>query len=653
MGVTVPGIEKDTQPQHYKTRSEHDYYIALCRFSSKHFGFLSPLEPKVSKELKSAISFLRWDIKPRDVVILSRFALVFGFIALLAVNLSAFAFGYFSLIVFMFSMAIPIALAQLSTDYPKTEANLERLDSIGNAPSILTQLVIYLKQNPNLEKALEFVTKYSEGRIADDFKKALWSCLLGYKINLKEEIGKIAMRWGRYLNEFKRSLYLVRSAVVEKNEIKRNQTLDKAIQISLEGVVSKIQEYTNKLYIPTLFLFSFGTVLPLVIISLLPIFAFLGKEMSSPLQMFLLLVLSLMAIYFYSNRIISQRPAAFSTIRIPELSHYPKYGYLRFIIGKKNYDFNGLPYLTLLFIAISFPGILFLIGQIPGISLLPGFLTDLLKGFNTLTIIWATGAVIALYCYGTAVYKKGIRDEIESLEKEMVDGTYQIASRLGEGHSPEEAISFIGETMPGTKFGELMEKTDRIIKSRHATVEEAFFNSEYGTLKRVYSKNFKLIMQLFIISLKKGVQQCSSMLFTISNHFDQLKKTEEKLKETLRNSLSMMRTTAAIFAPMITGLVITLQQIMQEGLKSAQEKMSTLGTETFSLSFLKAPSLSVEMLQLISGVYMIVLAVLLIRYVTLLEYGKDEVLLRMEIAKNVPIALFIFTFTLVLSRIIL
>ena len=53
------------------------------------------------------------------------------------------------------------------------------------------------------------------------------------------------------------------------------------------------------------------------------------------------------------------------------------------------------------------------------------------------------------------------------------------------------------------------------------------------------------------------------------------------------------------------------------------------------------------------GVYMIVLAILLIRYIVLLEFGKDEVMLKTEIAKNVPIALFIFTFTLIFSRFML
>ncbi len=172
-------------------------------------------------------------------------------------------------------------------------------------------------------------------------------------------------------------------------------------------------------------------------------------------------------------------------------------------------------------------------------------------------------------------------------------------------------------------------------------------------MRKVYSKNARLILRIFVTTLKKGVDHCAQTLFTMSNHFEQLRKTEKKLKEMLRNSIAMMRMTASVFAPMITGLVVTLQQMIQSGVESAKEKLEGLGYEYFNLSFLKNPGLSVEMLQLVAGVYMLILAILLIRYATLLEYGKDEVMLKSELAKNIPIALFIFTATLILSRILL
>lgn len=653
--ITVPELEEYEVPYSQKIMGLKDYYLELAKFSSRKFPQLGDETAKVSEELKLSLKSLGWKIQPYQVINLSYFVLALSAIVLVIINVLAILLTKdISPIIIISSIAAPFLLGYFVTEYPKSEAHLERIEALSNAPSILTQMVIYLKQNPNLEKAVEFVSKYSEGKIVDDLKNALWESLMGHKVSIKIELGKIAQKWGDELVELKRSIYLIRAAVSEKNEIKRNHTLDHAINIALEGVMSKIQEYTNKLYLPTLFLFSFGTVLPLVIISLLPIFSFIGKEVSSPIQMFLLLTFSLIAIYIYSGRIIVQRPPAFSNIKLPEfVPGYPKPSDLRFKFGKINFEFNAFYYTIAVFLVIAFPGIIFMTGQIPGLQLAQNPFSQLLKGFNTLTIIWAFGIAVTLYAYGSSWYKQELRQKVENLEKEMIDGTYQLASRISEGRSPEDTIKHISESMPGTSFGTLMASTYDVIKSRHSTIEEAFFNPNYGSLRKVYSKNLLLIMRLFVNSLKRGIEHSSQMLFTISNHFDQLKKTEEKMKETLKNSLSMMRMTASVFAPMITGLVITLQQLIQEGMASAKEKLGSLGYEYFNLSFLNPPALSVEMLQLVAGIYMLLLAVLLIRYVCLLEFGKDDVMLKSELAKNLPIALFIFTATLIFSRIML
>ncbi len=631
-----------------------DYYVKMSKWCSTKFSFLAQGNINVSKEFVKSLKFLKWEITPRDVIIFSRFAIVSGLLFITIFNILFFFFVQQSFLIIIVSSILPFLIAHMITDFPKTEANLEKVDALGEAPTILTHLIIYLKQNPNLERALEFVSKHSKGRISRDIKKILWGCLIGKKTNIKREMRKLGEKWEEYSSELKRSIYLMISSISEKNEIKRNQTLDKAINISLEGIVNKTKEYTNQLHLPTLFLFSFGTILPLVIISLLPIFSFIGKEFSSPLQMFFLLIISLIAIYFYSNSILVKRPPTFSSIKLPKkLDIYPKQGNLKLKFGEKIFEANAIIYCTLVFLIISFPGILYLISEIPGVAFIPSVFSDILQGFNTLTIIWGFGAAIVLYSYGTSWYKKEIRDKIKKLEEETIDGTYQLASRIDEGRSPEETIKHIGKTIDNTIFGKIMKKTYRTLRSRHTTLENAFFNKEYGSLIEVYSTQFKLIMDIFLNSLKRGIKNSAQTLFTISNHYDMLDKTEKKLKTTLKNALSMMKTTACIFAPMITGLIITLQQIIQDGLAETQHSMAGLGFEYMTLPMLQDPGISVEMLQLVAGVYMILLAYLLIRYVSLLQHGKDEVIFKQEIYKNIPIALFIFTFTLIISRLLL
>jgi hypothetical protein len=67
---------------------------------------------------------------------------------------------------------------------------------------------------------------------------------------------------------------------------------------------------------------------------------------------------------------------------------------------------------------------------------------------------------------------------------------------------------------------------------------------------------------------------------------------------------------------------------------------------------LREPTTSPEMLQLIAGTYMLALLFVLVRYVTVLEHGDDVVSYRLQVAKNIPIALSAFIGVIFISRLL-
>lgn len=139
--------------------------------------------------------------------------------------------------------------------------------------------------------------------------------------------------------------------------------------------------------------------------------------------------------------------------------------------------------------------------------------------------------------------------------------------------------------------------------------------------------------------------------FTLSEHFSDLKKVEEELRRVLRQSLSMMKLTALFFAPLVCGLIITLQAMIQRGIERAWQRLE-LASE-IGFPFIQVPLISVEILQLLLGVYVLLITILLIRFISLIEYGEDEVMLRIQIYRSLPISLLLFTLSLFLSRAIL
>ena len=115
----------------------------------------------------------------------------------------------------------------------------------------------------------------------------------------------------------------------------------------------------------------------------------------------------------------------------------------------------------------------------------------------------------------------------------------------------------------------------------------------------------------------------------------------------------MLKATVIIFAPLICGIVVTLHQVIQNSLASAYLELASLGYQQgFMSEFLLMPSstLSTEMLQLLVGLYLLALGIVLIRYTAIIESGPDEVEIKLQIAKNLPISLALFTIVLLVSR---
>lgn len=622
-----------------------NFYINLSKKISKS---LKSLSGSPSQNLKKSVEILEWDIKPESIVASSKFLFLLSFVVLICMTM-VFAFlGLYNHYFVLGAIILPILINHAFTEYPKMRAKEETISSLAYAPSILTSLVVNLKQNPNLEKAILFVAKHEEGKIAGYFKKLLTKSWSGKRINFQEELIIMGNKWS-HIEGFKRAMYLIRSSFSEKFEERRLDLLDKALDTALSSIIEKTRLFCSELMLPTMILFTFGAVLPLIIISLLPILFFLGFKILNPANIISLLVLTLFGIYFYSNRISSNRPIAFEAVKIPRLPGMPKKGSIRLKFRKTVLEAPAVLYSVLIGLTISLPGIFYLLGQSPLISF-SGIIEFLTNKFNTLTIVWGFGAGLAVYLWGSSYFKKKIRDEAKQLENEILDALYQIGGRIEEYRAPEEAIEHVSKMMQGTKIGKLFLKASLLIKKRNFTLKKAFFGKE-GVLKNVFSPTIHSIMKLFVNSLDKGTKPASETLFTITRHFGELEKTERDLKNMLFKNLSMVKATILIFAPVACGLIVTLQQLMQSGMDVVKEKLISLGFSPMQAMYM--PTIPVPMLQLISGFYMLCLGIILTRYITVLQAGKDEVETKLSIAKAIPIMLFIFSITLLASRVLL
>lgn len=590
---------------------------------SNFFGKLRFLSGgEYSRDFAESIEFLKLDTTPQNVIAFSRAAM---FLSAVILGIPLFYFFGFSGLIG--AVILAFIGGQLITDYPKRKTIELRINALSEIPNIIVNLIISLRQKSNLEHAISFAGNYSEGPIAEDLKRLTWNHWTGKKSSINEQLDELALKWGVWSNGFKRAVYLIRSSLAEKSEARRLKTLDRALEVVLDDIKFQNRRYAEEMRTPTMILFSFGTVLPLVAISILPILSFIGIMSTSALQVFVLLVLSLVAVYFYSNSIMAKKPAGYSQIKIPKEK------------SKKSWAWYSLG----IAIFLSFPGILYLIGQIPGVH--TGI--ELSNDLYSLSIIIGIMTGISTYNHNASKDRIKERNKIAEMESELTDVTYQLGSRMGENRSPEEALRWVAKTMPDYKISELLKRVSQLIRKRSFTLEQAFFERNVGVLRKTHSKRIKSIFQIFINSGKKGVKASSEAMFSLSNQLGEIKKTNDRIQHNLTNSLSMMKLTATVFAPAICGLIISMQAIMNNTLSRASVNLSKYGYDIFVGS---AKIIPIGILQLIVGVYLIALSYLLIRFVSIVKNSNDEILLKRDLSSNLVISLIVFIASLIISR---
>lgn len=600
------------------------------------FKLINEENGEVSDELKGSLDVLDLELTIQEIITAEKNILILSLIFFIATTISLALVGFNPFLPLILTASVPLASAHLISEYPKLKAKEMVLNSLSTAPEIISILAASLKQNPNLEEAISFLSEEKGGLIVKDFKKALKKCWMGEAENLEEQLPEIGYKWGHYLPGFKRSLYLIRSALSEQRKEKRDRLLDKAIERTLDSVSREVEEFASKLSTPTMILFSFGTVIPLAFISLFPIITFIGESLTS-LQISIGLVLTLVGTYFYSNNILQKRPIAFPPPEIPSKEKFELLG--------KELRIKPIFYAMGLCLLISIPGIFFLIGKLP-IFNFTGTVYDLLENINTLTMVWGVGIGISVYYFTKYNELSKVRNKVKRLEETILDGLYQLANKIDLNKSIESSIREISEMMKRTATGELFREISNQLRSG-----ESLEKSIKDSLSKIKSKTTRSLFNFFLKAYQKGSKSATQSLFTITNYFERVKETEQNIRNHLRKSLSMMEISAVFLIPMITGLTVTLQELLQEGIEKMKGKM--VASNKLGIDLLGFQGMDPSLLQLILGFYMLAITYLLIRYCVYIRNGEDRIKLGLEISRKIPISLVVFSATLLISKFLL
>lgn len=389
------------------------------------------------------------------------------------------------------------------------------------------------------------------------------------------------------------------SSNYERDSLKRNMLLNKAVSSAIDEQKEKLSAYARSLYLPTMILFGFGSMIPLMLISLLPVLS-IFKVMISPYALISILFFSLILIYFYSDIVLRKRPGL---DRIKEKSKHIEVS-------------------LVLFLVISFPSIIYML-QYFGIVLL-GPMESLIDSVNTLPIIIGAGISLSVFYYLNSKDAKK-RFEEKDLENKFLNALEHIKSRLNQSLPFEYAIKHAYE-ISNLEFLSKMHSSFRFMKIENA-------------IKKYSSGFIRNSLLLVSNAMKHGGNAGALACNTILRYAKAIKNAEQEMLSLLQKNIVMMRATAVLFAPAIGAIVIVLFKVLVKN-------MSTMHSDFFDFTSLMSP----QILQLFIGFYVLGLSLVLTRYSAVIIHNWDDTLVRSELSRTIPLTLAVYVgLTLVLG----
>ncbi len=627
------------------------WYLSGVAFTKRHFPWLSRPTDKAksfSREFLHSLAFSGLELEPCDILLFSHVAALLAFLicltaAIITLTICTIIQQPLDLLLLagliLSFVIVPFTAMNAIAAYPSSYAKYARIQSLGDVPEILSYLVMSLKIVPNLENSVKFAATESKTHLAADLRKLLWDMEIRLYHGIDEALTAFSQYWGQWHEYLRRSLHLIKASICEHDEVSRSLTLDRALEVSLDGTKELMNKFVNALHQPTMILYSVGIMIPLSLVAMLPAASLVGIHLSL-LEVFLLYDVGIpIFVFIFMWRILLSRPAAFAPPRIspthPDLKniHTLQEGCIALLIG-------GLIAVPFVLSLSSWSGIF---ARIKGIIPLSLFL------------IWGITGGGSWYCLRVYTPYKRIRDGIKAMEREFSDALYVLGKRLAEDRSPEESIQFTAQAMVGTKISEVLAHTGYLLQTMNISLRDAFFHPEFGSLKYVSSDRIKALTRLIVEGIQKSQQAVSLSIIRIADHLRDLQDVEAKIRDMLNELTSTLRATTTVFAPLIAGVTLSITTLIASILSSVQSQFSVI-PEDSSLSMLpistafSAQNIQPEYFILIIGVYLLELVVLLTRFTNGINEGDDRSLFMYSLGRTMIVAVVIFSLTVILGQ---
>jgi len=643
-------------------------------------------EAKVRKNLEIA----HLDIEPWQAVTLSTISFFVVFLVSIFLSVSVYLFtGNFPVLLFLLLIVISMFLFYYINGYPERFANQWRLKASSQMVPAVLYLVVYMRHTSNLEKAIAFAAQHLQYPLALDFKKVFYNVEVGKFSTIKESLDAYLQIWRDYSPEFIESFHLIESSLFEPDDNRRIATLEKALQVILDGVYDRMLKFVHDVKSPIESTYMLGTTLPVLGMAMLPLASLMVGNLLKASHVFILynLIIPFLA-FFLMNKYLMMRPGGYGETSL--LERNPRYAQFKsskpywhalaatfpfFIVGFLPLIWGFTPLPQLLGMQTSLPGNDFTFAQI-GLGVFGndgffGFVKNEASGglsgpYGIGSLILGMFIPLGLALFFALAYKEKTgrlisdRNATKELEAEFNNSLFQLGNRIGNGTPPELVFAKVAESTTGLKTSEFFKKVNFNIQRAGMSVENAIFDSRRGAINAYPSDLIATSMRILIEAAKKGLRVAAVSLMSISEYVKNIQKITDRLKDLLAEIISDIKSNITFLAPLLAGVVIGLAAMITSILSKlkvselSNNGVSGLGNIASILTlFNQTNTIPPYYLQIAIGVYLVQIIFILTGTLVTINSGEDQLEKANSTAKNLMKGVMLYFIVALVSTLVL
>ncbi|MCL5009527.1 MAG: hypothetical protein M1433_00905 [Candidatus Parvarchaeota archaeon] len=616
------------------------------------------INEKDEKKVNTILYLLGYDFDAKQLYGFSLFLLVIGII----LGISLFVLS--QILLGLLFIVAGIAAYVLVQNYPKQQLSVRLSKSSSDLVTFILYLVIFMRQTPNLEAAVQFASENLTSYLAFDLKKLIWDTAARKYTNIKEALDEFSKRWIKTSPAFTDALFLVESSISQEDEAGRLALLDEASQRILSGTFESMTDYASTLKEPLNTVYMLGMVLPVLGLVLAPmLMAFVSIPDFGILLIVMYDVALPLLVYFLLRGRLMVRPAGFAAPDLSQVPGLPKIGSFYVKIGSKRIAVSAI-----------FPAI----GVFAVFAVMVAFLFPYMLMFGPtqiyVSILITAGIGFALFTYYklSVIQLKATEEELIRTQNSFGDALFQMGSLLSQGFPPETTIVKVSETMKNTPMADFFTVTVNNIQSLGMSLKDAFFNKVSGSTRFFPSSMIIAGVRIFIESSKKSIANAAAATLYVSKHLSNLRRINQEVKNLLEEVTSGMRVEVGLLSPVMAGIVVGLTTLIGVVLRSLSGSINTIQSSiatsggtggvssvvpfAFSLFNLSGGQIPLYTFQIIIGIYLITLSIIIGYAIATISQPGDRIVLRDTIASVLltSMALYIviaFIVTLVFSSV--